>query len=121
MSFLLLAIPQAFLTAAKDIAYFPVWWYTLGLMGVVRGAGLMVAGQAKGLAIGVWAANLFTPMYGQYDWEGRLISFFVRVVQIIARSIALAVWVVVAAASIIAWALIPLALLVILLLQFRPM
>lgn len=118
MSFFLFAIPQMFVTTAKDIAYFPLWWYTRGLVDVMSGAGSMLAGQAKGLAIGVWVANLFTPMYGQYDWQGRLISFFVRFAQIILRSIALALWAGVAVLVIVAWLLMPPALVVVLMLQF---
>jgi len=26
----------------------------------------------------VWLKNLFAPMFGQTDWQGRLISFFMR-------------------------------------------
>jgi len=41
------------------------------------------------LAIGVWTKNIFVPMFGMHDWQSRIISFFMRVVQIIGRSIAL--------------------------------
>lgn len=118
MTFFFFSIPQLIATAAKDIAYFPVWWYTRGLLDVTRGTGRMLAGQAKGLAIGVWIQNVFTPMYGQYDWQGRLISFFMRVVQIILRTIALIAWAGVAAIVLVFWIVLPLALLVILTLQF---
>ena len=36
--------------------------------------------------------NLFTPMYGQYDWQGRIISFFVRLFQLIFRLIGFGVF-----------------------------
>lgn len=35
--------------------------------------------------------NLFTPMFGQYDWQSRIISVFMRSVNIIGRSIAVIV------------------------------
>jgi hypothetical protein len=47
-------------------------------------------------------------MFGQYDWQGRIISFFMRVVQIIARSILLCFWIVFSAAVFIVWIIVPL-------------
>ena len=49
----------------------------------------MIQGYARTLAIRVWIRNIFVPMFGMYDWQSRLISFFMRVVQIIGRTIAL--------------------------------
>ena len=70
------------------------------------------------LAIGIWIKHVFTPMYGQHDWQGRLISFFMRVVQIILRAIALVAWAAVAVAVILFWLMVPFALAAILTLQF---
>lgn len=39
----------------------------------------------------IWLKNFFVPMYGQYDWTGRLISVFMRLVILIGRFIALIV------------------------------
>jgi len=36
--------------------------------------------------------HIFTPMYGQTDFEGRLMSVFMRIVNIIGRTFALFVW-----------------------------
>lgn len=46
----------------------------------------------KSIAVGVWVKNLFVPMFGQRDWQSRIISIFVRLGNIVFRSIALAVW-----------------------------
>jgi hypothetical protein len=75
--------------ALVDIVYFPVWWYTRGI-GYAGGYCFeLLKSSSASLAPGLWLKNIFTPMYGQYDWQGRFISFFMRLVQIIIRSIAL--------------------------------
>ena len=88
----LLILQRLALEAIFDVLYFPIWWYSGGashaLFWVV---GKIKSGNAR-LAPGLWFRNMFVPMFGQYDWEGRIISFFMRFVQIVARSIALVVW-----------------------------
>ncbi|OGY48444.1 MAG: hypothetical protein A3J65_00705 [Candidatus Buchananbacteria bacterium RIFCSPHIGHO2_02_FULL_45_11b] len=91
-----------------DFLYWPVWWYTAGLYK----AGIFCLGQIKDqaevLGVGVWLKNIFTPMYGQYDWEGRLISFFVRLAQSLVRLILLLVWIVMIFLIFLAWIILPL-------------
>ena len=43
------------------------------------------------MAISVWIKNIFVPMFGQNDWQSRLISIFMRSVQIVGRSIGLVI------------------------------
>ena len=47
-------------------------------------------------------------MYAQYDWQGMLVSFFMRLTQIIFRSLALLFWLIVAAAAAAGWLILPL-------------
>lgn len=42
-------------------------------------------------AFRIWIRNFFVPMYGQHDWSGRIVSFFMRLVVLIGRLIALLV------------------------------
>jgi hypothetical protein len=80
------------LEAFLDLLYFPLWWYTGGIkFALSRIKDFFMTGNAF-LAPGIWLANIFVPMFGQYDWQGRIISFFMRLVQVIFRSLALAVW-----------------------------
>jgi len=72
--------------------FFPVWWYTRGLLAVLRYAGQSIKGQYENLGLGVWLTNLFVPMYGTTDFMGRFISFFVRFFMIIARGFVLLLW-----------------------------
>lgn len=79
-----------------DLLYFPIWWYSTGLMERVNGTSNLIAGTARSLQIGVWIKNIFVPMYGAYDWQSRIISVFMRSVQIVGRTIALFVWMIIA-------------------------
>ena len=46
-------------------------------------------------------------MYGLQDWQGRIISFFVRLVQIMARGFVLVFWAVFALALFLAYLALP--------------
>jgi hypothetical protein len=87
----------------KDIIFFPVWWYSFGFIEVLKKIKDFLADREKGLALFVWIKNIFTPMYGQYDIQGRLISFFVRVAQIIFRGVVMIFWLVVAFVTLLLW------------------
>ena len=94
------------------ILYFPVWWYTVGLSRFVRNAWQFLRNREKSLSLLVWAKNLFVPMYGQRDWAGRLISFLVRIVQIIARGLAVFFWLMFIILVILLWLIVPILLIV---------
>ena len=32
-----------------------------------------------------WAKNIFVPMFGRYDWQSRIISVFMRFVNVVGR------------------------------------
>jgi len=84
-----LAFQRVFLQLFLDIAYFPLWWYTHGLGKVIVGLFHQLQDGNHSLAPGLWLRNIFTPMYGQTDIQGRLMSIFMRLVNVIGRSIAL--------------------------------
>ena len=94
--------------ALLDILYFPFWWYTIGAKHALLWCfGLLKFGN-ENLAPGVWLKNIFTPMYGQYDIQGRIISFLMRLAQIIGRLTALLVWLFFCLALFLIWMIIPL-------------
>lgn len=90
-----------------EIAYFPLWWYSIGLVHFVESIKEFMSNRQKELAFFVWTKNIFVPMYGEYNWEGRLISFFVRLVQIIVRSIILLIWLMLCLAALALWLAVP--------------
>jgi hypothetical protein len=81
--------PGVVVTLVTDILMFPVWWYSRGLLLMLRGAQETFVGYVKYFSIDVWIKNLFVPMFGQRDWQSRLISIFMRLVQIVGRSFGL--------------------------------
>ncbi len=100
-----------------EIIYFPLWWYSVGFSRTIKNVWHFWCDQEKLLGFSVWAKNIFVPMYGQYDWAGRLISFLVRLVQIIFRGFVLLIWLILCLAVIIFWLALPPLLLLALIFQ----
>lgn len=90
-----------------EILYFPVWWYSRGLLRVLLWAKNFLDRKIKSTGILIWLKNIFTPMYGQSDWAGILISFITRVLQIIFRAIAMFFWITWSLIIITLWLLFP--------------
>jgi hypothetical protein len=93
--------------AILDFFYFPIWWYTFGMVRAAKWCSFVLNDGNDLLAPGIWIRNIFVPMFGQYDWQGRIISFFMRLIQIVFRSAALLGWLVVCVFLFIGYLLIP--------------
>lgn len=72
-----------------DFFYFPIWWYTTGIARFMFAGKNIFAEANLSLAPGLWLKNLFVPMFGQTDWQGRIMSVFMRIVNVFFRSLAL--------------------------------
>ncbi|MBI2436979.1 MAG: hypothetical protein HYV41_04535 [Candidatus Magasanikbacteria bacterium] len=114
----LLVLQRMLLEFVLDIVYFPIWWYIGGAehalkfcIGLLRDANGM-------LAPGLWLKNIFVPMFGQYDWQGRIVSFFMRLANVIFRSIGLVIWFVIVMILFFMWVLFPMFVLYMLLTSF---
>ena len=103
----ILILQRLFLEAVLDIFYFPIWWYTKGAAHALRGCFNLLKLGNENLAPGLWLANLFVPMFGQFDWQGRIISFFMRLAQIFVRAIALVVWLGLCLVLFLCWLVLP--------------
>jgi len=75
-----------------DFFYFPIWWYTGGAKKVILFCAEFFLEANSYLAPGLWLRNILTPMYGQYDWQGRIMSFFMRLANVVIRFIGLFIW-----------------------------
>lgn len=75
------------------ILYFPVWWYSVGLLHVARRCFHMVQTVNYTLAPGLWLRNIFVPIFGADDWQGRIVSFFLRLINVIIRGFMLCLWI----------------------------
>lgn len=91
-----------------DIFYFPFWWYGQGLLRFLVLIKNFIKDRERSLAFLVWLKNIGVPMYGQYDWQGRIISFFMRLVQIIARGLVMLFWLASVLALLLLWFALPL-------------
>lgn len=96
----------------------PVWWYSTGLLAVFRA--LIGHLKAKELSIGLinWLVNMFKPMYGQSDWQGQIISFFMRLVILSYKAVTMIIWVSADFIFLMIWMLMPPAVLYQVLFQF---
>lgn len=68
---------------------FPMWWYSDGLLKLSQWILRQLNYRWRAYSFVIWIQNLFVPMYGQYDWSGRLVSFVMRIVVLIGRGIGL--------------------------------
>ena len=68
-----------------DVLRFPAWWYGRGLVRAATYAAEFVQGYARSLGVMTWAKNIFVPMFGRYDWQSRIISVFMRLVNVVGR------------------------------------
>ncbi len=104
-------IKFVFLDIIGDFFYWPIWWYSKGLIKMGRFCLHEFSNQVEQLGVLVWIKNLFTPMFGQYDIQGRLISFFMRIFQIIIRSFAVLIFAVFYLILFLLWPIMPIIIL----------
>jgi hypothetical protein len=90
-----LGTAKLFFETIGHVLFFPIWWYSRGLVGVLRFVGHSIRNQYESLGLGVWLSNLFVPMYGTTDLAGRLISFLVRFFMVLLRGLYLMIWTVI--------------------------
>lgn len=103
----ILILQRMFLQFFLGMVYFPVWWYTLGLQQIGLACYHLFQEGNYNLSPGLWLKNIFVPMFGQSDWQGRIMSFFMRLVNVIGRGIALFVWLVFVLILFIFWIIFP--------------
>lgn len=100
-------LQRLLLEALLDVIYFPLWWYAGGAKHALFWCLDFFKTGNQTLAPGLWLKNIFVPMYGQYDFQGRLISFIMRLANVIGRSIALFVWMLLAVIIFLAYLALP--------------
>lgn len=102
-----------------DFLYTPVWWYSRGLLRQFQGVWGSLGARYEALALDVWVKNIGTPMYGQYDISGRIISFVMRLAQIVGRLFVLVVWAALLLTWLMVWVLIPVGVLYLIVIQIK--
>ena len=91
----------------RDILLFPFWWYSRGLVLVAGILWQFLANREKANALFIWIKNLFRPMYGQTDWQGVMISFFMRIVMIAFKFVVMVFWSLFAMVMLTLWIIAP--------------
>ena len=90
-----------------SIIYFPIWWYTVGTFNVLRNIGKELRGFARAYNFRILLQFMFTPMYGQNDIVGRLISLYVRVAHFFLLSIYAILYISVLLIGLVVWVTFP--------------
>ena len=103
---------------ARDILYWPVWWYRGGLKMTWQILFKWIFAWHNRLGVGIWIKNWFKPMYAQYDWQGRIISFFFRTITIIWKSVIFLLGLVVFVLIFLLYIILPLAAAIFLIMSF---
>ncbi|HBU06781.1 MAG TPA: hypothetical protein DEB09_01730 [Candidatus Magasanikbacteria bacterium] len=88
----ILVLQRMALEFVFDLVYFPIWWFTGGVKQALKFCYGLMQDANMFMAPGLWLKNMFVPMYGQTDWQGRLMSIFMRFINVIGRSIGLFIW-----------------------------
>ena len=101
------AIKSLFLDSILEILYFPFWWYSQGLKRIVLYSWQSLKNTNRNLALAIMFKHILKPMYGQYDRAGRIISFFMRLVLLLAKLIAFFFFLLFYISLIIFWLLLP--------------
>lgn len=101
-----------------DIIYFPIWWYSKGLMRVINFClESAIFHVNRRMALGIWVKNMFKPMYGDYTREGRIISLFMRFVVLIWKLVGIILWLIILLLVFILWIILPLVIIYFILFQ----
>ena len=89
------------------VLYFPIWWYSKGLYKALLKCFKIFFDALDSLGIFIHIKYLFKPMYGQTDAAGIIISFFMRLVMLIFKSICVLLVFVLCSCLFILWSILP--------------
>jgi hypothetical protein len=90
-----------------EIFIFPFWWYSVGLLRAIHYVWGFLLRREQQIGFLIWFENIFVPMYGQTDFISRLISFIIRLFQVIVRGLVLILFIVIALAMLVIWLILP--------------
>jgi len=90
-----------------EILYFPLWWYSRGVFRILNIIKEQSQDMIRALGLKIWLKSIFKPMFGDYTKEGRIISFFMRIIILIFRLMAFAVWMIVLSILLLIWLSLP--------------
>jgi len=115
-----LVLQKMLIEFVLDILYFPLWWYGEGAKKVFMGCINLIREGNMMMSPGLWLKNIFVPMFGQTDLQGRLVSFLMRFFNVVFRSIGLVIWIVFSLLLFLLWVVFPMFVLFMLVTSFVP-
>lgn len=95
----------------SDILYFPKWLFFEGVQRTLRNTKHWLRWYSQKNSLPTLIKNIGQPMYGQNDWQGRIISFFVRFFHLIALLLGFLCWTIGVLFMMVLWFALPLLLL----------
>jgi hypothetical protein len=102
-----------------DTLYFPVWWYTRGFWNVIKWAGESLKDVERMAALRIWLKAMFKPMFQDYTREGRIVSFFMRVILLIFKLLMVGVWALILLSLVCLWLGLPVVLMILIVESFK--
>ena len=90
-----------------DTLYFPIWWYSRGLLKVLQWSKQSLKDVERIAALKIWLKSMGKPMFQDYTREGRIISFFMRVVLLIFKLLMMILWSIFLGILIVIWIILP--------------
>ncbi len=86
-----------------DFLYLPVWWYSKGLLQILSWIGGCIR-YVNGLTgLGLWTKSLFKPMYGERSFQGRIVSFVMRIVVLVWKLLSFGICLIVLLLLLVGW------------------
>ncbi len=89
------------------VVYFPIWWYSKGLIRAFRFCFGKIAEYWKLRGFAISIKFLFRPMYLQNDFWGRIISFFIRLFVLIFKLVLFLLVSIIFISVFLLWTLLP--------------
>lgn len=84
-----------------------LWWYSDGLLNLIRHVREQVRSFSQSLNLQILTKYLFVPMYGYNDIGSRVISFSVRLVQLVVITMTTMGYILLESLVIVLWLSIP--------------
>lgn len=104
----------------KYLLDFWVWWYWFFAKRVFHEAKTDWVFTLGALNIVPMATNLFTPMFKDKSWEGRLVAFPIRLTWVLVSSVVLILYSALVLVGILCYFLVPLAPIAVIIYSFYP-
>jgi len=103
------------MNSAVTIIAFPVvelinfikWWYGAGLLAMFAYLGREIKEGERKIGFVAWFKALGVPMYGQWDWQGRIISFFFRLILLVWKAVYELGWLIIHLLIVLIYILLP--------------